>query len=72
MLYALLRKNDQSMLEVTRYCRPSSRTSSMNVKLKRLVNHRKKVSERKLGKTFHKNQRTTRIRGTSTIYFGLI
>ena len=40
-------KNGQSILEVTRSGRPSSWTSSMKVKLKRLVNHRKGVSQRK-------------------------
>ena len=38
------RKNGQSILEVTRSGRPSSWISSMKVKLKRLVNHRKGVS----------------------------
>ena len=40
-------KNGQSILEGTRSARPSSWTSSMKVKLKRLVNHRKGVSQRK-------------------------
>ena len=52
------RKNGQSILEVTRSGRPSSWTPSMKVKLKRLVNHRKGVSQRKLGYKFHKSQRT--------------
>ena len=41
------RKNCQSIFEVTRSDRPSSWTSSMKVKLKRMVNHRKGVSQRK-------------------------
>ena len=49
------RKNGQSILEVTRSGRPSSWTSSMKVKLKRLVNHRKGVSRRKLGDKFNKH-----------------
>jgi hypothetical protein len=43
------RKNGQSILEDTRPGRPSSWTPSMKVKLKRLVNHRKGVSQIKLG-----------------------
>ena len=52
------RKNGQSILEVTRSGRPSSWTSSMKVKLKRLVNHRKGVSQRKLGNKFNKHHMT--------------
>ena len=52
------RKNDQSILEVTRSGRPSSWTSSIKVKLKRLVNHRKGVSQRKLGNKFNKHHMT--------------
>jgi len=52
------RKNGQSILEDPRPGRPSSWTPSMKVKLKRLVNHRKGVSQRKLGYKFHKSQRT--------------
>ena len=52
------RKNGQSILEVTRFGRPSSWTSSMKVKLKRLVNHRKGVSQRKLGNKFNKHHMT--------------
>ena len=44
---ALNRKNGQSILEDPRPGRPSSWTPSMKVKLKRLVNHRKGVSQRK-------------------------
>ena len=40
--------NALKLLEVTRSGRPSSWTPSMKVKLKRLVNHRKGVSQRKL------------------------
>ena len=52
------RKNGQSILEVTRSGRPSSWTSSMKLKLKRLVNHRKGVSQRKLGYKFNKHHKT--------------
>ena len=53
--YALnRRKNGQSILEVTRSGRPSQWTSSMKIKLKRLVNNRKGVSQRKLGNKFNK------------------
>ena len=38
-------KNGQSILEDTRPGRPSSWTSSMKVKLKRLLNNRKRVSQ---------------------------
>ena len=47
--------NRQSILENTRSGRSSSWTSSLKVKLKRLVNHRKGVSQRKLGNTFNKH-----------------
>ena len=46
------RKNGQSILEDPRLGRPSSWTPSMKVKLKRMVNHRKGVSQRKLGNKF--------------------
>ena len=52
------RKNGQSILEVTRSGRPSSWTSSMKVKLKRLVNHPKVVSQPKLGNKFNKHHMT--------------
>ena len=52
------RKNGQSILEVTRSGRPSSWTSSMKVKSKRLVNHRNGVSLRKLGNKFNKHYMT--------------
>jgi hypothetical protein len=51
-------ENGQSILKVTRSGPPSSWTSSMMVKLKRLVNHRKGVSQNKLGYTFSKHQTT--------------
>ena len=52
------RKNGQSILEDPRPGRPSLWTSSMKVKLKRLVNHRKGVSQRKLGNKFNKHHMT--------------
>jgi transposase len=52
------RENGQSILEDTRPGRPSSWTSSMKAKLKRLVNNRKGVSQRKLGKKFNKHHTT--------------
>ncbi len=50
------RKNGQSILEETRPGRPSSWTSSMKGKLKRLAN--KGVSQRKLAFKFNKSQTT--------------
>ena len=52
------RKNGQPILEDKRPGRPSSWTSSMKGKLKRLVNNRKGVSQRKLGSKFNKHQTT--------------
>ena len=52
------RKNGQSILCDTHLGPPSSWTSSMNVKLRRLVNNRKIVSQPKLNKKFYKNQTT--------------
>ena len=52
------RKNGQSILEDPRPGRPSSWTPSKKVKLKRLVNNRKGVSQRKLGKKFNKHHTT--------------
>jgi hypothetical protein len=51
------RKNGQSILEDTRPGRPSSWTPSMKVNLKRLVDHRKGVSQSKLGYKFQRGQR---------------
>ena len=52
------RKNGQPILEEKRPGCPSSWTSSMNTKLKRLVNNRKGVSQLKLGSKFNKHQTT--------------
>jgi IS30 family transposase len=52
------RENGQSILEDTRPGQPSSWTLSMKVKLKRLVNNRKGVSQRKLGKQLNKHHTT--------------
>jgi hypothetical protein len=49
------RKNGQPILGDKRPGRPSSWTSSMKAKLKRLVNNRKGVSQRKLGSKFNKH-----------------
>jgi hypothetical protein len=51
-------KNGQSILCDTHLGSPSFWTSSMKVKLKRLLNHRKVVSQLKLNKKFYKNQTT--------------
>ena len=52
------RKNGQSILADIRPGRPSSWTPSMKAKLKRLVNHRKGVSQPKLGYKFCDHQTT--------------
>ena len=52
------RKNGQSILEENRPGRLSSWTSSMKGKLKRLVNNRKGVSQRRLAGKFEKHQTT--------------
>ena len=64
------RKNGQSILCGTHLRPPSPWITSINEKLKRLVNHRKGVSQPKLCYKFHKNQRTTSIKGTSTFNLG--
>ena len=46
------RKNGQSILKENRLSRPSSWTSPMKRKLKRLVNNRKGVSQQRLGGKF--------------------
>jgi hypothetical protein len=61
-----IRKNGQSILCDTHLGPPSSWITHINEKLKKLVNHRKGVSQRKSDYKFHKNQRTTSITGTST------
>ena len=52
------RKNGQSILEENRPGRLSSWTSSMKGKLKRLVNNRKGVSQRRSAGKFEKHQTT--------------
>ena len=52
------RKNSQSIVCDTHLGPPSSWASSMKVKLKRLVNNRKGVSQSKLNKKFYQNQTT--------------
>jgi hypothetical protein len=49
-------KNGQLIVCDTRIGPPSFWTSSMKVKFKRLVNHRKGVSQSKLNKKIYKNQ----------------
>ena len=51
-------KNGQSILCDTHLGPPSSWTPSMKVKLKRLVNNRKGVTQPKLSKQFYKYQIT--------------
>ena len=51
-------KNGQLIVCDTHLGPPSFWTSSMKVKFKRLVNHRKGVSQSKLNKKIYKNQRT--------------
>jgi len=53
-----LRKNSQPILEEKRPGRPSSWKSSINAKLKSLVNNQKGVSQLKLGVKFNKYQTT--------------